>query len=193
MRKYKTVIKTVSKINECICDKCGKQCTKMRDEDGNLIDYRISINLNYYYSHIEEEPLILDLCPDCAKELLDWFPSYSEAREFGNNLDILKKINKDDLPDININDFIEGNNAVYCDTDSEIKRILELFESNGCNWIDSDNPNIIYEATDFEHNCYLNGGVCFMINNLYHNSIKHSSLEYCQEEKYKIIDSKRIK
>ncbi len=87
MRKYRKVTKTyeTDEIEECVCDKCGKKCEKVH-EDNCDVDKRTYIKIQPMYSG--DENICLDLCPECTRKLLDWFHRNEEIEDFKQTLDI---------------------------------------------------------------------------------------------------------
>jgi hypothetical protein len=87
MREYKRVIKIYedNEISKCICDKCGKECVKEKVED-YTVDKRTLITI--YPQYTGDNSIALDLCPECTRELLNWFPKNDEVEDFKETLDM---------------------------------------------------------------------------------------------------------
>lgn len=87
MKEYKKVVKSyeTEEISKCICDKCGKECEKIESET-YTDDKRTLLEIKPYYAG--DEHIYLDLCPDCTRELLKWFPKNEKIDNLIDTLDI---------------------------------------------------------------------------------------------------------
>lgn len=89
MREYKKVKKTydTEEIFRCICDKCGKECVITKQDGTHDISKRTILEINPQYAG-EDGHVHLDLCPECTRKLLDWFPKNEAIEDFIDTLNI---------------------------------------------------------------------------------------------------------
>lgn len=88
MREYKKVTKSyeTKEISKCVCDKCGKECEKVIYDTYDS-DKRTYVEIRPQYAG-DDGRACLDLCPECTRELLDWFPKNEEIINLKETLDI---------------------------------------------------------------------------------------------------------
>ena len=87
MREYEKTIATyeTTKISKCTCDKCGKLCEAIV-EDNYTNDKRTLLHVQPFYSG--DSGVKLDLCPNCTRELLAWFPKNEDIEYLISVLDV---------------------------------------------------------------------------------------------------------
>lgn len=87
MREYQTVIKSYEsdKLIKCTCDKCGKVCEYKEFENYDS-DKSFSIQIKCNYAN--NEYIYIDLCLECAKQLLNSLPSSEKIEDFKETITI---------------------------------------------------------------------------------------------------------
>ena len=95
MKEYKKVTKTyqTDEISKCICDKCGKECENIHHDTYDE-DKRTLLKIQTYYAG-DDGYIYLDLCPECTRKLLNWFPKNEEIEDFKDTLDIWENVDNE--------------------------------------------------------------------------------------------------
>jgi hypothetical protein len=88
LKEYEKVIKTyeTEEVKKCTCDKCGKEC----DISNKGEQKRTLVQISPQY--IGDNRLYRDLCPECTKELINWFKQDEDTKDFIDVINIWETI-----------------------------------------------------------------------------------------------------